>query len=639
MSRPASQGHAFGGYRLDPIARQLLDGSGGRVALTPKAFDVLLYLVEHRERVVDKNELLDAVWAGRVVEENSLTQAVSAIRRALGTGAGDHRYVVTVPGRGYCFVAGLDDPAPEQAAVAGADAERPIEGRQDAATRRQVRLLAWSGVVASLAALALFFAVFRDTPERAVATATPRPAPPTLAVLPFHAVGGERRDDLIELGMAETLISRLSDASSLRVLSLGAVQDYAGRNVDPVRTGVSLGADYVVDGSFQRVGERLRVNVRLVEVPGGRALWTGAFDQSPDQMFTLRDAVAEGMAPALSPYMSGAGGRHRSPCDGADADAYRAYLRGVHLMNRPERDTLPRAIASLRAAVERDPACARAWAAMAFAYRAQAMTADGEPRVVFPLALEAVGNALRIDPASAQAHASKGFIEFWYGWDWAAAERSLREAIRLDDNLPEAHFALAHLLNNTGRLDEALPYARKATSLDPMSPIMNTVVASFFINDGQVEEGVRRLDDVLRTDPDFWVALMIRGAVRLGQGDVAKAFPELRAARKACGGCSVAEVMLARAHVAMGDTAAARDTLRALQRRRAGVYVPATRIAALHLALGERAAALDELERAYRERDVLVSFLAIDGAWQGLHEEPRFRALLDDLRLSVPPGS
>lgn len=627
MTASSPRIQAFDGYRVDAIARQVHAANGDTVPMTPRAFDVLLYLIAHRDRVVGKDELLGAVWAGRVVEENNLTQAVSALRRALGTGAGDHRYVVTVPGRGYRFVARLDETA-----QALADQDGPAVGVAPAGRAGRMpamRFLPWALVAIALSSAAWLSMGLRPPGAQPESV-------PTLAVLPFQTLGGGPRDELLELGLAETLISRLGGGTSLHVLSLGAVQDYAGTSTDPAQAGAALGADYVVDGSIQRQGERIRVNARLTAVPAGRRLWAGTFDQAADKVFMLQDALAAAMTPAL-PATAVARSRHRSPCDGADPAAYRAYLRGLHLMNRPEGNALPAAIDSFRQAIARDPGCARAWAAIGFASRALVITADGEPGVVFPPARAAVDRALQIDPESVEAYTAKGFIEFWYDWDWAASEASLRHAIALDANYPEAHFALAHLLNNTGRLDEALPHARKATVLDPMSPIMNSVVASFFLNDGQLAEGRRRLERVLQTDPGFWVALMMRGSIGFDE-DRARALAQLRAARDACEGCSVAEVQLALAYARAGEPDRAERVLRMLERRRQDRYVPATRLAALHVVLGRHDAALDELERGHRERDVHLAFMAIDRAWGPLEGNPRFEAVRDRMEFPAPRG-
>jgi tetratricopeptide (TPR) repeat protein len=432
-----------------------------------------------------------------------------------------------------------------------------------------------------------------------------------------------------------TLISRLSGSTELRVLTLSAVEGFPGRTVEARRAGRALGVDYVVDGSVQRQQGRIRVNARMLGTADGRTLWAGTFDESPERIFTVQDEMAERMASALAlghtPQV-----RHRSACDGSDAQAYRAYLRGRHLMTRPERSALPKALEALQLAVARDPECARAWAAIAFTLRALAMTADGPPVEVFTQAKAAVGNALRIDPDSAEAHASKGFIEFWYDWDWLAAERSLRHAIELKPDSAEAHFALAHLLNNTGRLDEALHHARRATALDPMAPIINAVSASFFINGGQAEEGDRRLQQVLQTDPEFWVALHLSGVLKLRAGQYDEAAHAFERASASCGGCSVAEAMRGRVHALRGERDAAADILGSLERRRGDAYVPATRVAVLHLSLGDQAAAIRELQLAHSERDLHMTFLAIDPVWRPLYGDPAFQSLVRALDSHLP---
>ncbi len=631
--------YRFAGYRLDTVTREITGPDGTTVALKARTFDVLRYLIEHRERVVEKDELLAAVWPGRIVEENNLGQAVSALRRVLGTGAGDHQYIVTVSGHGYRFVATLDEAEP---ALPGTD-EHALPSLDMEPDRVPASPhMAWSLLGATaLAVVLLATARLRETAPTPLPAAAPGPASaassPVLAVLPFKTIGqpGAKQDAVLGLGMAETLISRLSQATSLRVLSLGSVHRFVDVDVDPMQAGKRLGAGYIVDGSTQVHGHLIRVNARLVSLPEGRTVWAGTFDETPDRVFTLQDAIAQRVTEAMSlRYARGKG--HRSPCDGGDAHAYRAYLGGRHLLYRPDRFSLPKAIVSFREAIDSDPLCARAWAGLAWAYRAQAMAADHAPLDVFPKAKAAVANALAIDPQSAEAYASKGMIEFWYDWDWTSAEASLRHAIVLDRNLSEAHFALAHLLNNLQRHEEAEHYAHNATSLDPLSPVINSVAASFFINTGKFAEANRKLDNVLELDPDFWVALYMRGVIALEQRDIPAAIANFSRAEGACGGCSQAQAMLVLVRVRAGERATAQRLLAGMEARARRDYFPATRLALAHLALGDDAHALDLLERAHAQRDFYLSFLVVDPRWRPLHDQPRFRALVRRLNLQEP---
>lgn len=631
--------YRFAGYRLDTVTREITAPHGTTVALKARTFDVLRYLIEHRERVVGKDELLAAVWPGRIVEENNLGQAVSALRRVLGTGAGDHQYIVTVSGHGYRFVATLDE---TEGALPGLDEHglRSLATEADPVPARHHMAWSLAGATA-LAVVLLTTARLWEPTSTPLPAAAPGPAAPSpiLAVLPFKTIGepGAKQDAVLGLGMAETLISRLSQATSLRVLSLGSVHRFVDVevDVDPMQAGKRLGAGYIVDGSTQAYGHLIRVNARLVSLPEGRTVWAGTFDETPDRVFTLQDVIAQRVTEAMSLRYAGGKG-HRSPCDGGDAHAYRAYLSGRHLMYRPNRLSLPKAIVSFREAIDSDPLCARAWAGLAFAYRAQAIAADHDPRDVFPKAKAAVASALAIDPQSAEAYASKGMIEFWYDWDWGAAEASLRHAIALDGNLAEAHFALAHLLNNLRRHDEAERHARNATTLDPLSPVINSVVASFYINTSKFAEANRKLDNVLELDPDFWVALYMRGVIAWAQDDIPAAMTHLRQAERSCGGCSQAQSMLVLVLVRANQRAAAEQLLAGMEVRAHKVYMPATRLALAHQALGHESLALDLLERAYDERDMYLSFLLVDPRWRQLQREPRFGALVRRMNLDTP---
>jgi len=397
--------------------------------------------------------------------------------------------------------------------------------------------------------------------------------------------------------------------------------------------GRRLGADYVVEGTTQRQGERLRVNARLLAVADGRALWSGTFDAAPDRVFTLQDGLATAISSALAIQLRGA--ERRSPCDGDDAEAYRAYLTGRYQLDRPSAERMRLALASFRRAIDRDPTCARAYAGMAYAERALVMTGDEDPRERFPRAKAAVARALAIDPDLSEAHSSSGFIAFWYDWDWAGSEASLKRAIDLNPSSAEAHIAYAHLLYNLRRLPEAAAQARLAMQLDPLSPLVHTLGSSFLSADGDKAEGARALEKALQIDPDFWTALMVRGA-RRGRQDPAGALADLTRARRLCGDCSQATTALGLVQVQLGQAQAAAEVLRAMEARARDRYVPATSLAALHLALGDRQRALDLLERAHAERDARLSFLVTDLRWKQLHAEPRFRALATRMGLVLP---
>jgi DNA-binding winged helix-turn-helix (wHTH) protein/TolB-like protein/tetratricopeptide (TPR) repeat protein len=611
----------FDGFRLDARARTLHGPQGEPVALTAKALDVLIHLVAHADRVVGKDELLEAVWQGRVVEENTLTQAVSVLRKALGTGAGDHRYVVTVPGRGYRFVA-------ELTTADDTDATNPTPVDDNAGRGRRLSPVMLVGVTLALL-VALLLLRPSGQPDSAALPETD--AESTLAVLPFRPVSGEEGDDLLALGMAETLITRLARHPRLRVRALASAERLAGSGDELLQAGVTLGARFVVDGSTQRSGQQIRVNVRLTAIPGGETLWANTFDTTAGEVFGAQDQIARDIVRALSllPVDASPG----APCDGDDVEAYRAYLRGHHLIQSPSANGLRRALGEFRQAVDLDPTCARAWAGQAYAWRGLSITGDQPPLEVFPLARAAVQRALDLNPQLAEAYASLGFIHFWHDWDWVAAEAAFLRAIELNPSLAEARLSYAHLLSNLGRHEAALAQARQARELDPLSPLINVLESRFLRVAGRSAEARTQVEHALTIAPAFWSALMTRGTILMEAGEFDAAIADLERASALSGGATQADSVLATAYARAGRPQDAQALLDALEERAAEGYVPAFSRAAIHLALGSRDRALDLLEQAIAERDLRLTFLKIEPRWDELRDHPRFIAIMREVGL------
>jgi DNA-binding winged helix-turn-helix (wHTH) protein/TolB-like protein/Tfp pilus assembly protein PilF len=610
----------FEGYQLDPRARRLYAPDGRPLPLTGKAVEVLIHLVEHSDRVVSKTELLDAVWADRVVEENNLNQAISGLRRALGTGAGDHRFILTVPGVGYRFIADVRS----DSASTFAPGRSPEAGRH-------WRLPAFiGGAGAALTLLVLVLIVNRyDSPDL---RADP-PAIPTLAVLPFLEVPGEGSDELLALGLAETLITRLSSSKGLRVLTLGASQRVAATKLDSLALANSLGADYVIDGSTQRRVDRIRVNVRLLHRDSADVIWSETYDAEPSEVFALQDRIAGEIGAALDVSPQQMASTRTSPCDGENVEAYRAYLTGLRQIQAPSPASLRSAIGAFERAIALDPGCARAWAGLSFVWRALTINADMDPRETFPRAIATVEKALELDPDLAEAHSSMGFIHFWHTWNWAAAEDAFVHAIALNPNLAEARLGYAHLLSNLGRHDEALEQARLALELDPLWPLISTLTAAFLNAAGRYEEALAQVEVALELAPDFWVARVTRATIHLDTGQPGPAITDLERADQLSDGGTQALSLLGIAYAMSGREQDAEMILERMERGAEKGYMPATSMAAIHNVLGRKQIALSLLERALQERDLRLAFLKIDARWNNLRKDPQFIALASQLQL------
>lgn len=647
LTAPAFVCYAFEGHVVDTRTRELRDAGGAVLPLTSRGFDTLCVLLAHPDQLVTKEELLSSVWNGRVVEENNLTQAIAALRRAFGTDGQDHRFIVTVPGRGYRFVpqvrivGGLDaEPAAHRgpalpgtpgwegalvSPVAGQPAHRNWSAVSGARPPRIRRAGPWvSGAIALVLLLGAGWWT-RTQP------ALPHPGvqPPTLAVLPFQSAGGDGSQALLELGLADTLVTRLARVESLRVHPLGSTRRAARASRDPLEVGRALGATWVVEGSAQTLGGRIRVNVRLLSVATAATLWSDTFDADGSEVFALQDRMAAAIARGLS-RPAPAAAAATSPCDGQDVEAYRALLRAEFQLQRRGQTTL----SAYRDAIGLDPTCVRAHAGLAVAQMFLTHD-DKDPSEMFPLARAAVDRALALDPSSAAAWMARGRYLQLHAWDWTGAESALRRALALNPSLADAHFALAHLLVSTGRHREGLLHMRQARALDPFSPLYNALEGGFLTAAGNPREAQVRVAQALELEPGFWVAHLVKGGMALDRGDARAAVADLERAAEASRGNSQVLAVLALAHAAAGTPQRARAIREELRgRQRAGHYVPATSLAAVELAVGERHAAMAWLEQGRQRRDIRMAFLQQDARWNPLREEPAFRALSARMRLA-----
>ena len=458
MGEPQPRIYEFGDFRLD-AARRLLTGRDGRpVPLTPKPFETLLYLVEHGGTVLDKDELLRAVWPDTAVEENNLSQCISQLRRALGEKPGQHRYIVTVSGRGFRFVAPVSVSTDGQASAGaatpspGPEAERSEDLATDArrtagragGLKSNLRFVALASVLfVGLASAGLFLWRARTGTAPASSlesSAAPPPVPAassvkTVAVLPFKPLVQGAQDQALELGMADTLIAKLSNSREVVVRPISAVRRFGALEQDPQAAGRELNVEAVLDGHIQRRGERIRVTARLLNVGDGRQLWAGQFDEKMPDIFAVQDAISERVASALALTLTGEERSRIKRRDTGNVEAYQLCLRGRYFLSKRRPDALHRAVEHFRQAIALDPNYALAYAGLADAYGFLLNAEYGgmPPREMTPKAKEAALKAVALDDTLAEAHAVLGRI-LGFERDWHAAGRELQRAIELDPN-------------------------------------------------------------------------------------------------------------------------------------------------------------------------------------------------------------
>lgn len=619
---PAPERLAFGDFVLQRSQQRVLLRDGSELGLTPRLFGALQLFVDHPDTLLDKDRLMQALWPGLVVEENNLSQTISALRRALGDEPAGRRYIQTVARRGYRFIApvtALDDAEPPPAAMPAV---------ADPVVRPSRRLALAGAAVAAAAALAAaaFWRAGSGPPARA-----------TLAVLPFKPLAAESRDELLELGMADSLITRLSLVPGLVVRSVASVRRYAGNEQDPVRAARDLDVDWIVDGSLQRRGDQLRVNARLLRASDGGASWSDSFDAQFTGVFDMQDQISARVLQALAPRLRAAGvaqGLPDKPLGGTrSTQAYELYLAATRHAQPRRGDSLRKSITLFREALAVDPGYAMAHVGLAEALRETLLAADAAPADVFEPARQAVARALALAPDLAEALAEQGFSRYYFDFDWPGAEQGFRRALAVNPNVAMAHFGLAQLLLTQDRPDEGMRHLRLARELDPMSAFLNALEAGYLLARGERDAARLRLQRALDIAPDFYLAHRTQALLHLADGRNDLALTELRQMAAGAGGNSRPQALLGMHLARLGHMAEARDILDRLLQRASRGYVPPISLAVLHAALGETALALDALERAHAAHDTQLVFLKDDPRWAPLRGQPRFVALLRQLKL------
>ncbi len=674
---PVPQRYAFGDFVLERSQHRVRHRDGTLLNLTPRLFSALLLFVENAGQLLSKDALMVALWPGLVVEENNLSQVVSNLRRALGDDTQGSRYIQTVPRQGFRFVAavtvlpdqevpaaplsvathpvwpsetvsttdtppaaGIDSDVPDLAHVQAAALEPPAVPRwpppqlpDPAPRRRWLHAVLATGAAAGLGGAAWW--VLNRPPAGITAS-----RPTTLAVLPFKPLIAQGRDELLELGMAEALIGRLSTVPGLVVRSIGSVLRFGGAEQDPLRAARDLDVQWILDGSLQRRGDQLRVTARLLWAADGSAAWSGSFDEKFAGVFELQDLISNRVLGALAPRLQtralvpgGAGAPLTALGGTRNIDAYQLYLAAFSHAQGLRTDGLNKSQELFNQAIALDPGYALAYVGLAEAYRRRLFATDAVPAEVFEPADAAIQRALALAPGLAEAHAGNGFKLYWYDFNWAGAELEFRRALDSNPNVVFAQLGLAMLMLTQDRPAQGFVHLRLARELDPLSPLLNSLEASYLLDAGRFDEARVRLQRAFDVAPNFWVAHLAQALLHLAQKRPDEGIAALRRAvaqaEASTGPASLLGMHLA--HLGQRDEAQAiLNHLVALEKMR---FVPPTSLAAVQAALGDVGGALGSLDKAYAVRDQRLVFLKDDPRWIGLRREPRFKALMVRLKL------
>ncbi|HEY6249436.1 MAG TPA: tetratricopeptide repeat protein [Candidatus Angelobacter sp.] len=596
----------FGGFRLDVSGRSLTR-QGEVVPLPPKAMETLVLLAENQGKTVRKEELLEKVWPGTFVEEGSLTQNISLLRKTLGH-SDDQKWIRTIPKRGYCFVAPVKVVSPLSEPSASAEVQKP---------QRPHREWWWAlAILVVLIAASFILLYHRETP------------PPLkvvrLLVLPVENLSGDAEHDYVSDGLTEELIAQLStlDASHLAVIARTSAMSYKGTHKTVSEIGHELGVDYVLESSLRWSGNRLRITALLVRTQDQSQVWATTYDRTPQDMLSLEDEVAKAISLQIHANLAGRV-QPRPP----RPPAYLPYLEGRYYWNKRTRESLERAIVHLRQAIALDPEYARAQSALADCYMSLGLLGAGRSGEFFSQARTAALKALALDGNLAEAHNSLAYLKFWQDWDWAGAESEFKKAIALNPDYATAHQWYAEYLRLMGRFDESIDESNKALQLDPLSLVINMEAGLPYYFQRQFDQAREHFQRAIDLDPNFALAYVELGWVYEEMGDAPKAIAVLEKAAELDDTTPVL-VALGHAYGTAGKVDEAKRIVQKLEQRSHDSYVPPFLLAAVYLGLGDRQHCLDLLEKAYQEHDWGLVWLNVASKFASLRSDPRFLAIL-----------
>ncbi|MFN2390438.1 MAG: protein kinase [Pyrinomonadaceae bacterium] len=450
----------------------------------------------------------------------------------------------------------------------------------------------------------------------------------SLAVLPFVNTSQDPNAEYLSDGITESVINNLSQLLSLKVMSRNSAFRFKNNQTDTKNIASQLGVETLVTGDIKQIGDRLVINVRLIDATDDSQIWGNQYVKTSGDIIAAQNEIAQAVAQNLHLKLTANEQQQLAKRPTENVEAYQLYLKGrFHIVKLKPSDS-QKGISYFQQAIEIDPNYALAYVGLASAYRSLALAAEMPSTEFLPKAKAAAQKAIEIDDTLADAHAELGYNIFWYDWDWKAAEYHDKRAIELDPNSADAHFAYAHFLSDMGRYEEALAEIRRARELDPLNLKADAAEGQFLIYAGQIDEALAKLQRTFEIDPNYWYAHFWASCAYIEKGMYEEAIVEARKARELSGVNTQTTAFAGYALAKSGKQAEAQAVLEELLKLSSERYVPPYNIALVYSGLGKRAETLDWLERGYKERDPRMVFLKVEPKWNNLRNEPRFIDLM-----------
>jgi TolB-like protein/Flp pilus assembly protein TadD len=584
MDRPPTGTYAFGPYLLDPTERTLRR-EGELVPLTPKAFDTLCLLVQNSGHVLEKDDMMRKIWPDTFVEEATLAQNVFTLRKVLGETPDDVKYIETVVRKGYRFVARVTAQAPEK----------------------------------------------RETASTSIAVSSIR----SIAVLPFKLLTPDKTNEYFSVGIADALITRLSNIKDIVVRPTSAVLKYGGYEQDPLAAGRDLRVQLILDGIIQRLDDRIRLTVQLVKIEDGVPLWAEKFDENFSDIFTVQDAISKQVVEALTLRLTMAERELLTKHYTRNSEAYRTYLKGRYLWNKWTANGFKMSMMNFERAIEIEPGYAPAYAGLADSYNALAFYGHVRPHEAMPRVKAMAKKALELDDSLSEGHLPLAAALLFYDWDWEGAEKEFKRCIELNPGYAMAHQSYGLFLIAMARFNEALEKLRRAIEIDPLSPLIKTTMGFPYYFAGEYDQAVQHYQATLEEDPNFGLAYASLGDVYLQKGMYDEAISEYQKGAAVWGRSISILSSLGFAFAKSGNKSAALEKLAEIEALASQQYVSPLSVAIIHIALDNKDEAFDWLEKSYQEKANKLVFLGVQPTYNSIRSDPRFVDLMKRIGLKA----
>ena len=621
MNEQVRRRYEFGCFVMDPDKR-LLYREGELVSLAPKILETLLVLIENRGRVLSKDELLTKVWGDTIVEEGGLTRNISILRKALGERPDEHQFIVTVPARGYQFVAEVHERTDSGSELPADELAGPVKDFQP---KRTLSVRHWQ-VLGGLVALTLGIVVFVLIQSRPADANLPEIK--SIAVLPLQNLSGDPTQEFFADGMTEALITNLAQIRALKVISRTSVMSFKGKQkpLPPLpEIARELGVEGIIEGSVQRENGRVKVMIQLIHGRTDTHLWARDYERALTDILKLQGEMARAIANEIRIQIKPEERALMSSAASVNPEAHQEYLLGRYHFWKFIVDDNKRALDHFERAVQLDPAYAPAFAGLSMAWQRWAFQGPATWKEVEPQARAAIQKALELDDRLPEAYVAQGQLQYRFDWDWKGAENAIRRALELDPNNLDAHFNNALLQMALGHLPEALAEIQTVEQLDPLSHQVQFLHGRILFRAGKPEEAILRLKRAIEREPRGATANIFLGEVyeHMGRYEEALAsYTKHVALRRDPPNNPAFRTLRARVYARMGKRIEAKGILKALEpdenRFKASAYA----------ALGENDKAFRSLFQSVEKREDTLYSIKTDPMFASLHSDPRWQDLL-----------